>query len=132
MVGEVVVKPTGASVPSDAQDAAALTQQVKSDLKVAKKLATTRVPAGQVSVGVSGASGVELFNMYPGQAEGQARDGREVLHVGRYPRDPHGNVRTEEGAEDIGGRLHVTELPGAGRLPEQSDPADPALADVTR
>jgi plastocyanin len=67
MVGEVVVKPSGASVPSDAQDAAALTQQVKSDLKVAKKLATTKVRAGQVSVGVSGPSGVELFNMYPGR-----------------------------------------------------------------
>jgi plastocyanin len=67
MVGVVVVKPTGASVPSDAQDAAAVTKQVKTDLLAAKKLAKTKVPANQVSVGVSGANGLELFNMYPGK-----------------------------------------------------------------
>jgi plastocyanin len=66
MVGEVV-KPTGAPIPSDAQDAAALKQQIKTDLNAAKKLASTKVPANQLSLGISNNSGVELFNIYPGR-----------------------------------------------------------------
>lgn len=67
MVGEVVVKPAGAHVPSKAQDAAALTKQITTDLLAAKKLAKTKVPKNQISLGVSNAHGVELFNMYPGR-----------------------------------------------------------------
>ncbi len=67
MVGEVVVKPTGAAIPSDSQDAVALKQQIKTDLSAAKTLARTKVPAGQVSLGISNNAGVELFNMYPGK-----------------------------------------------------------------
>ena len=65
MVGYVVVKPKGKSVPSAKQDAAALTQQVTSDIKGAKALATTKPKSNTVSVGVSDRAGVELYGMFP-------------------------------------------------------------------
>ena len=66
MIGYVVVKPKGQPVPSAKQDAAALKSQVTHDIRTAIKLSKQKVPAGQVSVGIAGRGGVELFNMFPG------------------------------------------------------------------
>jgi plastocyanin len=66
MVGVIVVKPKGQSVPSAKQYAAAVKSQVTRDIKTAIKLSKKTVPAGQVSVGNAGRGGVELFNMFPG------------------------------------------------------------------
>jgi plastocyanin len=65
MVGFVVVKAKGKSVPSAKQDAAAVTSQVTAAVLTAKKLAKARVPANHVSLGEAGPNGVELFSMFP-------------------------------------------------------------------
>ncbi len=65
MIGYVVVKPKGKSVPSAKQDAAAQTAQVTTAVKQAKKLAAVKQPANTVSLGMSASSGVELFGMFP-------------------------------------------------------------------
>jgi plastocyanin len=65
MVGYVVVKPQGKPIPSAAQDAATLTAQVTTDIKAAKRIATTPLPADTVSLGQSAPGGVELFSMFP-------------------------------------------------------------------
>jgi plastocyanin len=65
MVGYVVVKPKGAPVPSAKQNAAALVKQVKRDIRSARKLATTKVPAHTVSIGESNAFGLEFYGMFP-------------------------------------------------------------------
>jgi len=65
MVGYVVVRPHGKSVPSAGQDAAALNKQLNSDLKAVKKLASTKVPKNEVSVGASASGGEELYAMFP-------------------------------------------------------------------
>jgi plastocyanin len=65
MVGYVVVKPKGKSVPSAAQDRAALTSQITTDVLSAKKLARAKVPADHVSLGEANSKGVELFAMFP-------------------------------------------------------------------
>ena len=67
MVGFVVVKPKGKSVPSAKQDAAAVTAQVTAAARAAKKLANTKVPANHVNLGEAGANGLELFAMFPAQ-----------------------------------------------------------------
>jgi plastocyanin len=65
MIGTVVVKPAGASIPSAKQDTAATIAQVTTAIKQAKKAAATKQPANTVSLGESGPSGVELFTMFP-------------------------------------------------------------------
>jgi plastocyanin len=65
MVGFVVVKPKGKTVPSAAQDAAAVGAQIKRDILSAKKLAKTKLPADTVSVGESNAFGLEFYGMFP-------------------------------------------------------------------
>ncbi len=80
MVGTVVVQPKTKSVPTAKQDAAALTQQMTTVVGTAKKLALTKVPAGQVSVGVSNQLGLELFTMFPSTltVKRRRRDVRDV------------------------------------------------------
>ena len=51
MVGFVVVKPKGKTVPTAKQDAAALSAQITGDLNTAKTLAKTKVAANNVSLG---------------------------------------------------------------------------------
>jgi plastocyanin len=65
MIGTVVVKAAGASIPSAKQDAAATLAQVTSDIKAAKQVAKTKLPADTVSLGESTPSGVELYAMFP-------------------------------------------------------------------
>jgi plastocyanin len=65
MVGTVVVKPAGKPIPSAKQDAAATTAQITADLKAAKKLVATKLPADTVSLGESTPGGVELYAMFP-------------------------------------------------------------------
>jgi plastocyanin len=65
MIGYVVVNPKGNSVPSPKQDAAALKKQITQNILLAKKLAKSTIPSDQVSVGVSGAGGIELYQMFP-------------------------------------------------------------------
>jgi plastocyanin len=65
MIGTVVVKPAGKSIPSAKQDAAATVAQVTSDIKAAKKAAASKIPADTVSLGESTRGGVELYAMFP-------------------------------------------------------------------
>jgi plastocyanin len=65
MVGVVVVKPTGQTVPSAAQDAASLKAEIKSDLTALKRAAKRKLAKNHVSVGGSGGNGAELFAMIP-------------------------------------------------------------------
>jgi plastocyanin len=65
MVGYVVVRAKGKAVPSAKQDAAALKRQLTTDLLAAKKLASTKIAANHVSLGLSSPAGVELFAMFP-------------------------------------------------------------------
>ncbi len=65
MVGEIVVKPTGQSIPSSAQDATALKNEISSDLATIKKLASKKVAKNHVSVGGSSGTGPELLAMLP-------------------------------------------------------------------
>jgi plastocyanin len=65
MVGTVVVKAAGKPIPSAKQDAAATVAQATTDIKEAKKVAKTPLPADTVSLGQTGPGGVELFTMFP-------------------------------------------------------------------
>lgn len=65
MIGTVVVKPAGKPIPSAKQDAAAQVVQVTADIKAAKKVAATKLPADTVSLGESTPGGVELYAMFP-------------------------------------------------------------------
>ncbi len=65
MKGTVRVVSKRHKVPSAKADAKALSAQIARDLKTAKGLAVTTVPAGNVSVGASGKGGVELYAMLP-------------------------------------------------------------------
>jgi plastocyanin len=65
MIGYVVVRAKGEPVPSAQQDAAALTKQITAIIRTAKRLVSTKVPADTVSVGISNASGLELFHFFP-------------------------------------------------------------------
>jgi plastocyanin len=65
MVGYVVVRAKGKPIPSAQRDAASLTKQLTTDIRSLKKLASTKVPADYVSLGVSGASGVTLNHFFP-------------------------------------------------------------------
>ncbi|MGH2895669.1 MAG: plastocyanin/azurin family copper-binding protein, partial [Solirubrobacteraceae bacterium] len=65
MIGTVVVKPAGQSIPTAKQDAKALIAQATADVKAAVKVAKTKLPANTVSLGESAPGGVELFTMFP-------------------------------------------------------------------
>jgi plastocyanin len=65
MVGYVVVRAKGKPIPSTMQDAATLSKQITANILSAKKLASTKLPAGHVSVGAADANGVELYAMFP-------------------------------------------------------------------
>jgi plastocyanin len=65
MKGTVKVLPKGRSVPSAKADAKALKKQSDAALKTAKALATTTAPANTISVGASGAGGIERFAFFP-------------------------------------------------------------------
>lgn len=65
MIGYVVVKPKGKPVPTATQDATAIVKQATTDLKAAKKLPQTTLPADHVSLGLSTPGGVELYAMFP-------------------------------------------------------------------
>jgi plastocyanin len=72
MVGFVVVKPKGKTVPSAAQDAAALTSQITNDVLASKKLANKKPGKNKVSLGEAGKNGVELFQMFPAKLKVKA------------------------------------------------------------
>ncbi|HEY5142086.1 MAG TPA: hypothetical protein VII98_01175 [Solirubrobacteraceae bacterium] len=65
MKGVVTVKSKGAKIPTAAQDRAAVKAQIAKVTKVAKALAKTTAPANTVSVGASGAGGVESYAFFP-------------------------------------------------------------------
>jgi plastocyanin len=65
MAGDVVVKPKGAPVPTAQQDAAKLRSEEQHYVTEAKRVAKTKVPTNQVSLGVSGPGGLELYTMFP-------------------------------------------------------------------
>jgi plastocyanin len=65
MKGKVRVRPASKKIPSAAADRRALRNQVSRDLKIAKSLALTKVPANTVDVGSAGPHGVEFYGMFP-------------------------------------------------------------------
>ncbi len=66
MKGTVTVLKKGAKAPTAAQDKRALSKQVASELKIAKTLNKTHVPADTMFVGYAGDKGkVEYFNFLP-------------------------------------------------------------------
>ncbi len=65
MIGTVVVKPAGKSIPTPKRDAAALRGQATAAIKAALKVAKSKLPADTVSLGESAPGGVELFTMFP-------------------------------------------------------------------
>ena len=65
MGGTVVVKPRGATIPSAKDDAATLKKEELTYFAEAKRVAKTKPPSGQVSVGASGPGGLEVFAMFP-------------------------------------------------------------------
>jgi plastocyanin len=66
MKGVVHVVGKKAKAPSTKVDAKTVATQLKTDLGIAKKLAATKVPAGQVDVGYHAPNGVEYFGFLPG------------------------------------------------------------------
>jgi plastocyanin len=65
MVGTIVVKAKSATIPTAKQDTAAANAQVTADVKAAKALPKTKIPANTVSLGETAPGGVELFSMFP-------------------------------------------------------------------
>lgn len=65
MIGFVVVRRAGKTVPTASQDASALKLQVKTDIAIAKTVAKTKPPTNKVSLGAAGPNGVEDFAMFP-------------------------------------------------------------------
>ena len=65
MKGTIKVVSKKSSVPSAKDDKRDLNTQIGSTLKTAKKLTKTVTPANTVSLGASGAGGVESFAFYP-------------------------------------------------------------------
>ena len=65
MKGTVRVLAGGRRIPTARQHAAKVKAQVARGERVAEGLASTKPPAGVVSVGASGAGGVERFQMFP-------------------------------------------------------------------
>jgi plastocyanin len=67
MVGVVVVKPKGKTVPTATQDAATLAKEEAAFVKTAKQVDKTKPIGNNVSVGASGPGGLEVFSMFPGK-----------------------------------------------------------------
>jgi plastocyanin len=65
MVGWVVVKANGTTIPTVAQDKAAVTNVVVGDVKTAKKLAATKVASNTIDLGEGAKDGVQLYAMFP-------------------------------------------------------------------
>ena len=65
MVGFVVVKPKGQKIPTAKQDAATLNAAEKAYVTEGKGLDKTAPSGNNVSVGASGAGGIEVFAMFP-------------------------------------------------------------------
>jgi plastocyanin len=65
MVGTVVVKAAGKTIPSAKQDAKALAAQATAVVKEAIKASKPKLPADTVSLGESAPGGLELFTMFP-------------------------------------------------------------------
>jgi plastocyanin len=65
MTGSVKVVKPGKKVPSTKAHAQKVKAQYARDLKIAKSLPKSNVPAGVVDVGVAGKHGVEYFGMLP-------------------------------------------------------------------
>jgi plastocyanin len=65
MQGSVKVVKRGKKVPSAKAHSQKVAAQYKRDLKIAKALPKSNVPAGVVDVGVAGKHGVEYFGMLP-------------------------------------------------------------------
>ena len=65
MTGEIVVKPTGQSIPSAAQDATALKNQISSALAAIRKASKPKVPKDHVLVGGTTGNGAELLHIFP-------------------------------------------------------------------
>lgn len=88
MVGYVVVKPKGSSIPTPKQNATALAAQVTGNIKAAKKLVETKQPADTVSLGESTPTGVELYAMFPAALTVNA--GTTVtFKMSRFTRETH-------------------------------------------
>jgi plastocyanin len=88
MIGYVVVKAKGASIPTAKQDAAALTAQATSDVIGAGKLLKVKPAANTVSLGKSTSSGVELYAMFPASLTVKA--GTVVTFaMSKYTREDH-------------------------------------------
>jgi plastocyanin len=66
MRGVIVVKAAGATTPSAAADAAAISAQQTRDAKIAKALAKTKLKGTKISVGLGGKHSVEILGMFPG------------------------------------------------------------------
>jgi plastocyanin len=65
MIGYVVVKAKGQKIPTAVEDGMALVASEAAYVNGAKKLDKTKPAAGNVSVGASGANGLEVFAMFP-------------------------------------------------------------------
>ncbi|MCD6727987.1 MAG: hypothetical protein LT070_12220 [Solirubrobacteraceae bacterium] len=65
MKGTVKVVGRRRHIPSSRQNARSVKRQVASALRTAKRLTSTKPPAGTVSIGAAGAGGVESFAFYP-------------------------------------------------------------------
>ena len=81
MVGKVTVVKKGKKIPSAKAHKKLVKTEFKRDLKIAKGLATTKVPAGTVEVGVAGKHGVELYGILPAKstvAAGQSLEFRST------------------------------------------------------
>lgn len=65
MKGTVRVRPKSKKIPSAKTDKRTLKNQLSRDLKIAKSLARTVVPAKTVDVGSAGPHGVEFYAMFP-------------------------------------------------------------------
>jgi plastocyanin len=72
MIGTVVVKPAGASIPTAKRDAAATVAQATADVKAAARIVKAKQPANTVSLGQSTPGGVELYTMFPASLTVQA------------------------------------------------------------
>ncbi|MGZ4173598.1 MAG: cupredoxin domain-containing protein, partial [Solirubrobacteraceae bacterium] len=87
MVGYVVVRPKGKSIPTARQDSVALAVQLARGIAAVKAAAKLKPPANHVSLGSSGPGGVEDFAMFPSRLRvkvgttvtfSMSRDSREV------------------------------------------------------
>ena len=88
MVGFVVVKPTGATVPTAAQDKAALIKQITGDVRTAVRISRTKPPARTVDLGQSGSGGVGLLAMFPSTLTVKAGT-RVTFSMSAHSRETH-------------------------------------------